>query len=150
METSNYSVPEGEPAERALRQSEALGDFLPQQREDGHRDAPPANPTLHVGKHRPAQRLLAKASTRGSSLDLYSPGFPQKIQGRVRFVGRDVARNRIIFKLFLLQPDAGCPFFPGGQPLLPKVWRAGKLNPTCSVLFSARGGKRSQNPMFKT
>lgn len=59
-----------------------------------------------------------------------------------RFVGRAVTHNRIvIFKLFLLQPDAGCPFFPGGQPLLPKAWCAGKPNPICSILFSARGGK---------
>lgn len=109
-----------------------------------------SKPNSSRGKALPGPEASGQGFYQGSSLDLYSPGFPQKIQGRVRFVGRDVARNRIIFKLFLLQPDAGCPFFPGGQPLLPKVWRAGKLNPTCSVLFSARGGKRSQNPMFKT
>lgn len=58
-----------------------------------------------------------------------------------------MAHNRIlIFNLFLLQPDAVCPFFPGGQPLLPKVWRAGKANPTCSVLFSARGWEAKSEP----
>lgn len=53
---------------------------------------------------------------------LFGHGFLQMVQGRVRFVGRAMAHNRIIiFKLFLLQPDAGCPFFPDGQPLLPKA-----------------------------
>lgn len=53
---------------------------------------------------------------------LFGHGFLQTVQGRVRFVGRAMARNRItIFKLFLLQPDAGRPFFPDGQPLLPKA-----------------------------
>lgn len=32
----------------------------------------------------------------GSSPDTHSPGFPQKVHGRVRFVGRDVAHNRIL------------------------------------------------------
>lgn len=91
----------------------------------------------------PSTEASGRGFYQGSSPDTHSPGFPQKVHGRVRFVGRDVAHNRIpIFNLFLLQPMQ---FAPSS-----KVWRAGKTNPTCSVLFSARGGKRSQNPMFKT
>lgn len=78
------------------------------------------------------------------------PGVSPDGSRQGRFAGRAVTHNRIvIFKLFLLQPDAGRPFFPGGQPLLPKAWCAGKPNPTCSILFSAMGGKWSQNPIFK-
>lgn len=73
---------------------------------------------------------------------MYGLRFLQMVQDRVSFVGRATARNRIIiFILLLLQTDAGCLFFPGRQLLLPKAWCAGKLNPACSILFSARGGK---------
>lgn len=78
---------------------------------------------------------------------LFGHGFLQVVQGRVRFVGRAMAYNRItIFKLFLLQPDAGCPFFPDGQPLLPKAWCAGKLNPTCSIFSSLLGWEVKSEP----
>lgn len=81
---------------------------------------------------------------------LFGHGFLQVVQGRVRFVGRAMAHNRIIiFKLFLLQPDAGCPFFPDGQPFLPKAWCAGKLNPTCSILFSAGVGSEVRTQCSK-
>lgn len=81
---------------------------------------------------------------------IFGHGFLQMVQGRVRFVGRAMAHNRItIFKLFLLQPDAGCPFFPDGQPLLPKAWCAGKLNPTCSILFSAGVGSEVRTQCSK-
>lgn len=62
----------------------------------------------------PSIEASGRGFYQGSSPDTHSPGFPQKVHGRVRFVGRDVAHNRIpIFNLFLLQPDAVCPFFQG-------------------------------------
>lgn len=81
METSNYSVPEGKPsASRAgpppVRGTGRLSAVA--ERGDSHWDAPPANPTLHMGKHCPAQRLLAKASTRAPLRTCTAQGFPRR------------------------------------------------------------------------
>lgn len=144
-ENVHYFAPEGKPRDSRASPPPARGTGrLSAIAERGWplRDSSSKSNSSHGKTLLPGTESSGRGFYQGSSLDMYSPRFLQMVQGGVRFVGRAAAHNRIIiFKLFLLQPDAGCPFFPGGQPLLPKAWCAGKPNPTCSILFSARGGK---------
>lgn len=57
-----------------------------------------------------------------------------------------MAQNRAILNLLLLQPDAGCHTFSGGQLLLPKAWCAGKPNPTRSNSSLCQGWEVKSEP----